>query len=379
MAAGPEQVGRRFESSFLTGGRLVALVILTVAVVLEMRPGTSGAHLAVLVALVANFPAWLMWTLGAQDRQAGQLAALAVMSAAGGVMTPFAEAANVGVFVAALGAGVAFELPEAIAVSVLGPAAYLLAAAVAGHHLSLVAGPAVSAFIGLMLGIGRREYKEHAEQAAAMTVMRERAELERARAGVLDERNRLAREIHDVLAHTLGALTVQLEALDVMCDADPDNVEALREGLRRTRALASHGLVEARRAVRSLREDADPLEAQLAALCSNDRASLEVSGARHALSAEVTVALYRVAQEALTNATKHAPGAKVSVQLDFGDECVALAVANGPGSELPGALSASGAGYGLDGIRERVRLLKGEVLAGPTDEGGWLVEARLPA
>jgi signal transduction histidine kinase len=229
-----------------------------------------------------------------------------------------------------------------------------------------------------MLGIGRREYKEHAEQVAAMTVMRERAELERARAGVLDERNRLAREIHDVLAHTLGALTVQLEALDVMCEADPDNVEALREGLRRTRALASHGLVEARRAVRSLREDADPLEAQLAALCSNGRASLEVSGSRYALSAEVTVALYRVAQEALTNATKHAPGAKVSVRLDFGEECVALSVANGPGSEPPGALSASGAGYGLDGIRERVRLLKGEVLAGPTDEGGWLVEARLP-
>jgi len=114
-------------------------------------------------------------------------------------------------------------------------------------------------------------------------------------------------------------------------------------------------------------------------LCSNDRASLEVSGSRRALSAEVTVALYRVAQEALTNATKHAPGAKVSVRLDFGDECVTLSVANEPGSEPPGALSASGAGYGLDGIRERVRLLKGEVLAGPTDEGGWLVEARLPA
>ena len=81
----------------------------------------------------------------------------------------------------------------------------------------------------------------------------------------------------------------------------------------------------------------------------------------------MTVALYRVAQESLTNVAKHAPGAAVWVRLEFTSGMVALRVANGRGPTGPGPLSSSGAGYGLDGIRERVRLLSGEVLAGPDE------------
>jgi signal transduction histidine kinase len=99
------------------------------------------------------------------------------------------------------------------------------------------------------------------------------------------------------------------------------------------------------------------------------------------LAPDVSLALYRVAQEALTNVAKHAPGATAEIDLDFAEGQVRLAVRNGPGCRRANGsapLAASGAGYGLQGIRERVMLLGGRVQAGPADDG-WGVEAEVPA
>lgn len=377
MDAGPEPASGRLDA--LIWARLFVFLGVGTAIVVEMRPGLSGAHLAVLLLLVTEIACWVVWTFVKAGGYRAQVAAIAVMAAGGGALATFAPAADVCVGLAALGAGAAFELPLAGALSAFGPGALALSVALTGEAMGLVVGVGAAALGGLLLGISRRSYKERADQLAAVAVARDRIELEHARVGILDERNRLAREIHDVLAHTLGALSVQLEALSALHETDPANFEAIGESLRRTKALANEGLEEARRAVQTLRDDVAPLEEQLESLCARSGARLQLSGSPRPLIAEVTVALYRMAQESLTNVAKHAPGAAVCVRLEFASGMVALHVANGRGPTGPGPLSASGAGYGLDGIKERLRLLSGEVVAGAQEDGGWVVEAKLPA
>ena len=214
-----------------------------------------------------------------------------------------------------------------------------------------------------------------------MQVSEARADAERARAELLAGRNHLARELHDILAHTLSALSLQLEALDALIEVGPGPTPEVRAQLDGLRRLVREGLDDARGAVRALREDAPPLEEQLARLSGDRHASLSVEGVPRRLAPDVSLALYRVAQEALTNVAKHAPGAPTEVDLAFVDGQVRLAVRNGPSghpSNGSGKLHRSGAGYGLQGIRERVLLLGGQVEAGPAGDG-WQVEAEVPA
>ncbi len=164
-------------------------------------------------------------------------------------------------------------------------------------------------------------------------------------------------------------------------------MRAQLDGIRR---LVREGLDDARGAVRALREDLPPLEDQLAKLSDARHASLCVEGVPRQLTPDVSLALYRVAQEALTNAAKHAPGAATAVDLAFADGLVRLEVQNGPGAAaangsrqtigqtINGKLADSGAGYGLQGIRERVLLLGGQAEAGPAGSG-WRVHAEVPA
>jgi signal transduction histidine kinase len=217
-----------------------------------------------------------------------------------------------------------------------------------------------------------------------LSVATERANIEQARAELLADRNHLARELHDVLAHTLAALSLQLEALDTTVHAgaaavSPDIVEQVE----RTKRLVRDGLAEARNAVRALRDDVQPLHDQLARLAANQKSSFAVVGEARALSPQVTLALYRAAQEGLTNAMKHSPGAATEIELMFGPEHVSLTVTNGP-SGMDGTaknlapLATSGGGYGLTGIAERVQTLGGSVAAGPRD-AGWRLEAHVPS
>jgi signal transduction histidine kinase len=366
------------ESATATVIRLAGLVLLSWATFSEERPGFAGAHLAVWVLLVAAASSWILWSFGVGRRSWLRAALLVSMGAVGGALAALAPVALTFVGAAAFLASFQFELPVALGLAAAGPAVVLLAALIRDRPGSLVVGGAAAALAGLVLGVSRRQMIERVEQAALVAVERERAELEHARSEVLAERNRLAREIHDVLAHTLGALSVQLEALTTIYDAGPEKSTEMREGLKRTKSLAGEGLEEARRAVSALREDSAPLVEQLAALCRRCEADLVVSGEVRPLGSEAVVALFRAAQESITNATKHAPGATVSVRLAFEAGSVTLEVLNGAGSEPPGALADSGGGYGLQGISERIKLLDGTIDAGPLQQG-WRVSARLPA
>ena len=243
-----------------------------------------------------------------------------------------------------------------------------------GRAYGILLGGVAAILGGAVVGITRRQAIERTEQRALVEVEVARTEVERARAEVLAERNHLAREIHDVLAHTLAALSLQLEAFSTVVDAEPGTSPAVREQLQRTRLLVHEGLDEARGAVRALRDEPAPLGEQLTKLCAQHDAAFDESGPPVPLPAPAVLGLYRVAQEALTNVMKHAPGARTTVALTWSPDAVSLRVDNDdPGLAAPTPLGRSGGGYGLRGIAERLELLGGEVESGPT-ASGWRVE-----
>lgn len=194
-----------------------------------------------------------------------------------------------------------------------------------------------------------------------------------------DERARLAREVHDVLAHTLSALSVQLEGARMLLEERPGDPRALAI-MSRAQRLVAAGLAETGQAVAALRGDvprgpealrrlAEEFELESGIACR-----FEVEGTPAPLSAEASLALYRGAQEALTNVRKHAAATDVTVRLRYGGHGAELTVED-RGETKP---SLASSGYGLTGIRERTELLGGRLDAGPTPDG-FRVRLSVPA
>ena len=181
-----------------------------------------------------------------------------------------------------------------------------------------------------------------AEQAAALLEQYERLRAEQRRADVLDERTRIAREIHDVLAHSLGALGIQIQAAKAVL-TDQRDIDRAVEVLSTAQRMAADGLTETRRAVHALRVDSLPLGDELAAVVETHRqryqvpVTFETAGAARPLPPDASLALLRTVQEALVNAAKHAPGEPIEVRLDYGQGDVRLTVVN----HLNGAQAAS--------------------------------------
>nr|WP_240972719.1 sensor histidine kinase [Nonomuraea sp. FMUSA5-5] len=206
---------------------------------------------------------------------------------------------------------------------------------------------------------------------------RKAARAAEAREAVLAERARIAREIHDILAHSLSAQLVHLEGAKLLLRAER-TAEAL-DRVTRARDLAKSGLDEARRAVSALREDPPALPAALRTLAddfettAHQPCTLRISGPEHRLPPETELALLRTAQEALTNIRRHAPGSPAQVTLTFAAGHCDLRITN-PTSAEPGT---PGGGYGLVGMRERAELLGGTLTAGEQD-GTFLVQLRVP-
>ncbi|WP_442814627.1 sensor histidine kinase [Streptomyces sp. NBC_01808] len=208
------------------------------------------------------------------------------------------------------------------------------------------------------------------------------------------ERARIARELHDVVAHHISMISVQAETARLTTPGLPD------EGARKLRDIgdtARTALTEMRRLLGVLREDAGaaPAErrpppglAQLNELLDGARDAagaavrLIVSGTVRPLGTGIELTAYRIVQEALTNARRHAPGAAVDVELHYTDVALRLRIRdNGPGpgpGHGPGPGPADG-GHGLPGMRERTAAVGGRLRSGPAAGGGFLLEATLPA
>ncbi len=225
-----------------------------------------------------------------------------------------------------------------------------------------------------------------AEQSAALLAKADQLREEEAKVAALDERARIAREIHDVLAHSLGALGLQLQAAQAVLTTQHDEAQAV-ELLAQARRLATDGLNETRRAVHALRGETRPLTDGLAELSTEHqrrhgaRVTFEVSGEPRPLPPDAGLALTRTAQEALVNTAKHAPHQPVDIRLDYADAHTRLAVTNQLGKEADGdhgpELVTVDGGYGLAGMRERILLAGGTLTAG-RNGSDWTVVARIP-
>jgi signal transduction histidine kinase len=247
------------------------------------------------------------------------------------------------------------------------------------------------AFLGLWtVGLTRHDYSARAEQAERLLEETRRTREAETQAAALAERARIARDLHDVLAHSLAAVSVNLQAAEGLLAAGTlpaDNPELAKaiECIDRASRLARDGLGAARQAVLALRDDTVPLPDQLSSLAQEYRADgdmnvdFAVTGDVRPVPAEAKLAAYRTAQEALTNARKHAPGQPVTLRLGFEDDQVTVRVANPlPPQRAQRPLAGTGAGYGLVGLAERAALAGGELEAG-RDEGNWQVNLRIPA
>jgi signal transduction histidine kinase len=218
---------------------------------------------------------------------------------------------------------------------------------------------------------------------------RQRALLEQlreAQAGLADrtraeERNRIAGEMHDVIGHALTVSVLHVSSARLALDDDPD---AARASLAEAERLARESLDEVRAAV-GLMRTADPndvvpmpsgpdvTELVESFRRADTRVELDVRGDLEALGATQGLAVYRIVQESLTNATRHGDASPVTVRVDIGGHGTTVTVVSG-GSPQPGASE----GSGLVGMRERAETLGGRLLAGPCP-GGWRVEAVLPS
>ena len=210
-----------------------------------------------------------------------------------------------------------------------------------------------------------------------------------ARAAASAERGRMAREMHDVLAHSLSALALQLESTRLLA-RDRDADERVQRAIDQAHHIAAGGLEEARRAIAAMRGDTVLGPERLDDLVGAFREQsglpvvFEVTGEPRDLPPDARLAVYRTAQEALTNVRKHAVVERVDVTLEYRPDATVLQVRDHGAPGVPAAVGAPGAnggapgGYGLTGMRERAELLGGRLRAEPADDG-FRVELWLPA
>jgi len=247
-------------------------------------------------------------------------------------------------------------------------------------------GPAAATIVFTAVAIAVDNIGSRLRAQHALAVQTERAEDERARRAVLEERTRIARELHDVVAHHMSLIAVRAETAPYRLTGLPEPAQAEFGSLSE---VAREALAEMRRLLGVLRHDQPPDLAPQPELA--DLPSL-VDTARHAgLSVELSapaaldhvpsgvgVCAYRIVQESLSNASQHAPGAPVTVSVTHDSGAILLRVANGPAGHSAPSGNEPRPGHGLTGMHERVALLGGSLSAAPAPGGGFVVSAVLP-
>jgi signal transduction histidine kinase len=234
------------------------------------------------------------------------------------------------------------------------------------------------------VGVTVRTRRAYVAALEARAELLEREREENARLAVALERGRIAREMHDVVAHSVSVVVVQAAAAERLVETDP---ERARQAMRDVAATGRQALTEMRRLLGVLRDgDASddlgpqPGVAELRALAgtvedAGMQVELSVQGEERPLPASAALSVYRIVQEALTNSLRHAGPARARVILRYLPDALEVQVSdNGVGVVPP----AEHGGHGLIGMRERVALFGGELTAGPRPEGGYAVVARIP-
>jgi signal transduction histidine kinase len=365
-------------------GFVVLTAVVASIVVTDPRPGLHGDGRWValgLVVMLAGIAVALAWREVPLGRRIAGLVALGSASCLLTALQPDSAAIG-GVYVTVIIA--ALRLPRTPAL-ILGLTVIAAETAILGATADQPEGAefafltsAVPWFLVMRL---LRDIRARQQRAEELVEELRASRAAHAESAALAERGRLARDMHDVLAHSLSALALQLEATRLLArdrGADQDVVDAVE----RAHHHAAAGLEEARGAIAALRGDELPgperLQDLTEAFTAASQAScrLVVSGEPYPLDADARLALYRTAQEALTNVRRHSAADRVELRLAYEPKVVELTVQDhGPGA--PVAVGADGTGYGLTGMRERAELLGGRLRAEPTGDG-FRVELWLP-
>jgi len=361
---------------------VVAIVVL---VALTSKPGIglSGRHLALAVCLVVYLIEILGWPILRRDGVAarvGELAVLGASSIAIVVLQPNGVSELPGSAVVFI-AGVSLSPAFAVAVGAAVTAGVAIAVGLAGGSSADIAASALLCAVLGITGALLRRYRLSQEATELLLARLEDARDDQARAAAAEERASIARELHDVLAHSLSGLSIQLEMVRKIAGKE-DAPADLRAAIDGAADLAKQGLAEARDAVGALRRDDRLGIDQLPGLVAHFRRDFNlavdytVAGTPRPVAPDLGLALYRVTREALTNVARHAEGAATHVELSFDEAEVRLVVTDGGGAQS--ALAAEDSGWGLAGVRERIKRLGGDLSAGPSG-AGWSVIVSAPA
>lgn len=361
----------------------VLAVVLTVAAVVEFRlyhPGLSAAP-----GLDTHMAGVLLFTLPLAVRRRHPLVCTGLQIAGSALV--LAQPPYTAIFASVLGV---------YSLCVYGPTPWLAVGWILVGVISLQAGlPGVRMqvapslellLVGTVALLGGLATRQRQAQARLIQERAWRLERERdlaSQIAVADERTRIARDLHDVVAHNVSLIVVQAGAARMVRGQPPRAVAALRQ----VEASGRQALEELRHLVGLLgsHEESDlapqPGLAQLEKLAATVSSAglpvqLRITGSRRELPPGLDLTAYRIIQEALTNTLKHAPGASADVHVNFSNGELAVEVLDTGGQTEP--INAPQGGHGLTGMRERVAVYRGHLEAGPRSEGGFMVRARLP-
>ena len=381
MALDSPPVLRRHEALIDAAVPVLVGAVIVVGQVLHgghsARPGSVALGLAAAGALWAR-RRWPGWTLVVSGALVAVLFHVDGSSATVAVLAP-----AVALYSLALRRGRRTQLLAALAAVGAVLVADLIHSGRPGILQTL--GHALLVAIPLLAAEQVRTHRSYVALLTERLQLAERAREQEAERRAEQERMRIARELHDVVAHTLTEINVQAAAAAERLDPG----DAPRAALERIED-ASHGAIGELRAILGVLRDTDGYEPprapapgaqNIAELVDRARdtgldVQLEIRGDQPArLSDASSLAAYRIAQESLTNARRHAPGAPVSIDLSFNAAELSLAISNGPGTRRNG--SAAPAGVGVAGMRERANAIGGRLQAGPTPDG-FTVRAELP-
>ena len=365
-------------------GFVVVAVVLVAGSAANPHPGTRGDRLGVLLALAGFLIGSVGVILPHHASAAAQAPLFAVLIASSTVLVWLQPggAGLLGFFLAVSAAATRMGGRMGAATAAAAVIALAVAGAAGPHQL---ARPVILTEVGVLafylLAVFANRLRQGQDQAERLLIELEQTRAAHAHAAALAERQRLAREMHDVLAHSLSGLVLQLEGARLLASergADPQ----LADAVERAHHLAKAGLSEARQAISMLRDDQLPGPDRLHILArefERDRdvhCEVMVTGEVYDLGPQARLTLYRGAQEALTNIGKHARPERVELHLDYEPTGTRLTIEDF-GQAVGPPQPAGDSGYGLTGMRERAELLGGTLTAAPTGSG-FRVELWMP-
>jgi signal transduction histidine kinase len=373
--------------------RPIGLVVIAAVVIGAVNghpaPDSLGEGLGVAAASVAFSAALASAVRGSFLRrsvvvQAGVIGAMGAAGVALVALQPRGATALAGG--AAVWTAVArlpFLLGLALAVAVT--AGLALAQALSGASVAAIIATTLLCALLALVAYFIKQARASQDTTELLLAQLENAREEQLRAAAVTERGRIASELHDVLAHSLSGAAIQLEGARKLAEREQTSPQ-VRAAIARAGELVRDGLANARQAVGALRGEELPSIAELESLVATFRndtrtdATLIVEGDARPLPVDAGLALYRGAQEALTNIARYAPGASTTVVLRYGGSSTSLTVEDRLAEQPLESAGLAGVGgrNGLNGLRERLERAGGLMHAGPT-ESGWRVELEVPA